>query len=88
MTALVAEDEVGGGRQVGGAGGRRPWLYLLFKKLIPNLPAVQIIKAQENQIPVCLRTLIGNLKCTKLEEGQSYVIKTRIPQTEVKMLTV
>lgn len=33
---LVAEDEVGGGRQVGGAGGQRPWLYLLFFFLIKD----------------------------------------------------
>ena len=78
----------GGGKQVGGAGGRRPWLCLLLKTLIPRLPAVQTTKAQENQIPVCLRTLVGTLKCAKLEEGQSYVIKARILQTEVKMLTI
>lgn len=81
---------IDGGRQVGSVGGQTHWLCLLSKKLVPNLSAIQIIKAQENKIPVCIwkRTSVGILKCTKTKEGQIYLIKTQMLQTEVNMLTI
>ena len=59
-------------------------------KLVLNLPAIQIIKAQENKIPVCTwkRTLAGILKCTRTKEGQIYLIKTWTMHTGVKTLII
>ena len=45
---------IDGGRQVGSVGRQRHWLCLLSKKLVPYLSAIQIIKAQENKVPVYL----------------------------------